>query len=153
MWRALSYETKRLAEMKIVVCGSYGDIKGFLKVLERFQRELGKQNVFPDEQHLRESKPCIEAHHGLGEETSATLMTRSRLMKVYFRQIDLADLVVVRNEKNGKEYYGTGTAIELGYAIAKGKRILFTRKPTNSNILSLMNNLESNGKECVLKST
>jgi len=59
-------------------------------------------------------------------------------MRIYFDQIDGADLVVIVNEKKGKEYYGIGTTIELGYAFAKGKRIRFTRRPMESNIVSLL---------------
>jgi len=123
--------------MKVVVCGSYGDINGFLKVLKYFQQEYGEQCVFPDREHLRQSEPCIKAHHASGGDTEETIDMRSKLMQIYFSQIDCADLVVIRNEKNGKEHYGTGTTIELGYAIAKGKKILLTRKATDSNILSL----------------
>lgn len=125
--------------MKVVVCGSYGDFDGFLQVLRHFQEKHGKQNVFPDERHLRQSIPCIKAHHISGNETKETITVRSKLMKVYFNHIDRADLVVIRNQKNEKEYYGIGTTVELGYAVAKGKKILFTQKPTDPNILSLMN--------------
>jgi nucleoside 2-deoxyribosyltransferase len=123
--------------MKVVICGSYGDIEGFLKVLEHFQKEYGEVNVFPNIEHLRQSEPCIEAHHGSKNETEETITTRSKLMKIYFDHIEHADLVIIRNEKNGEEYYGVGTTIELGYALAKGKKIRFTRKPADSNILSL----------------
>jgi nucleoside 2-deoxyribosyltransferase len=58
-------------------------------------------------------------------------------MESYFSHIDSADLVVVLNEKDGEEHYGVGTTIEIGYALARGKRIRFTRHPTNQNILSL----------------
>lgn len=125
--------------MRVVVCGSYGDIDGFLEVLKYFQQKYGEQHVFPDREHLRASEPCIKAHHVRDDETEETVAMRSKLMQIFFSQIDCADLVVIRNEKNGNEHYGTGTTLELGYAIAKGKKILLTRKPTDSNILSLIN--------------
>jgi len=125
--------------MMIVICGSYGDIDGFLQVLGHFQAKHGRENVFPNEAHLRQSEPCIRAHHLSYNETEETIAIRSKLMKAYFHHIDHADLVVIRNEKNEKEYYGIGTTVELGYAVAKDKEILFTRKPTDPNILSLMN--------------
>jgi nucleoside 2-deoxyribosyltransferase len=59
-------------------------------------------------------------------------------MKIYFDHIDDAEVVVILNEKGGREYYGIGTTIELGYALARNKRIAFTRHATNPNILSLM---------------
>lgn len=124
--------------MKVVVCGTYQDIRRFKEILSRFRKEFGKGNVFPDEEHLERSAPCVEAHHKGKRETSETIKLRSELMRKYFSQMDDADLIVIVNEKNGEEYYGVGTTIELGYAVAKYKRIEFTMKPTNSNIVSLL---------------
>lgn len=124
--------------LKIVVCGTYGDMKHFNEVLKHFRGKYGEQNVFPDADHLERSRPCIEAHHEGKCETAETVKIRSELMKMYFSQIDKADLIVIVNEKKGREYYGVGTTIELGYAFAKDKRIHFTMKPTNPNILSLL---------------
>jgi len=124
--------------LKVVVCGSYGDLEGFLQTLNAFQEKYGLSNVFPDKNHLEKSMPCIFAHHVAEKETEETIATRSKLMESYFEEIDAADLVLIINEKNGDEHYGVGTTIELGYAFARGKRICFTRQPTNANILSLM---------------
>jgi nucleoside 2-deoxyribosyltransferase len=132
--------------LKVVVCGSFGDMKTFVETLNNFRLEHGNQNVFPNERHLQRSSPCIEAHHGNKGETETTIETRSRLMKSFFKRIDNADLVVIVNEKNGSEYYGVGTTMELGYAFAKGKTIHFIRKPTNPNILSLINGQHNNQK-------
>jgi nucleoside 2-deoxyribosyltransferase len=124
--------------MKVVVCGTYADLTRFKEVLRRAKSKFGKDNVFPDEKHLIRSMPCIEAHHEGKVETPEIRRLRSELMKAYFSQIDVADLVLVMNEKRGKEYYGVGTTLELGYAIAKNKRVQFTMKPTNANIMSLL---------------
>lgn len=132
----------------IVVCGSFGDLDHFLKVLEAYRQRFGRQNVFPDDEHMECSRPCIDAHHRDRKETEDTIEMRSKLMRVYFFEIDNADLVVIMNEKNGKEYYGVGTTMELGYALAKGKRIAFTRTPTNPNILSLINGQHTNNGLC-----
>lgn len=135
--------------MRVVVCGSYGDMRTFTEALNSCKLRHGAQNVFPDEKHLQRSSPCIEAHHVRKEETESTIEARSRLMKVYFEQIDHADLVVIVNEKNGKEYYGVGTTLELGYAFAKGKMLHFKRKPTNPNILSLINGQRNDQGLCL----
>ena len=124
--------------MRIVVCGSYGDLDYFLQILRSFQEKYGTSNVFPNKDHIERSKPCIYAHHVLKEETDETLIIRARLMQKYFAAIDDSDLVIVINEKAGQEHYGVGTIIEMGYAHARGKKIFFTREPTNSNILSLL---------------
>jgi nucleoside 2-deoxyribosyltransferase len=124
--------------LKVVVCGSYGDLDNFTKVLANLKRKYGESNVFPDNDHMEESLPCIYAHHVIKRDTAKTTLARSRLMESYFSHIDSADLVIVLNEKDGKEHYGVGTTIEIGYALARGKRIRFIRHPTNSNIQSLL---------------
>jgi len=124
--------------MKVVVCGSFGDLDGFLQSLQFFQIKYGEMNVFPNKEHMEKSVPCIFAHHVLENETEKTIVMRSKLMETYFQNIDTADLVVIVNQKNSQEYYGTGTMIELGYALARGKKLLFVRQPTNPNILSLI---------------
>jgi len=132
--------------LKVVICGSYGDLEGFMKVMHAYQEKFGISNVFPSKEHMEKSMPCIFAHHILEKETETTIETRARLMESYFQNIDAADVVVVLNEKNGEEHYGTGTTIELGYAFAKGKKIYFTRQPTDSNILSLLRTSNSQNK-------
>ena len=124
--------------LRVVLCGSYGDLQSFRRILKQLVREYGQENVFPNDEHLKRSSPCIEAHHRHAIETSETIALRSELMKTYFDHIDNAEVVVIMNEKKGTEYYGIGTTIELGYALARNKRIAFTRRPSNSNILSLM---------------
>jgi nucleoside 2-deoxyribosyltransferase len=106
--------------------------------LKQLRQEYGQENVFPNDKHLKRSSSRIKAHHKHGSETSETIALRSKLMKMYFGHIDDAEVVVIMNEKRGREYYRIGTTIELGYALARNKRVAFTRHPTNSNILSLM---------------
>jgi nucleoside 2-deoxyribosyltransferase len=132
--------------MKVVVCGSYGDLEGFLETLRFYQETYGVMNVFPNTSHMEKSLPCIFAHHVMDKDTDATIGARASLMESYFENIDRADFVIINNQKNGVEYYGTGTTMELGYAFAKGKSIVFTRQPTNSNILSLIKLAELNSK-------
>lgn len=124
--------------MKVVICGSYGDLEYFQHILRVFQEKYGKSNVFPDEKHLERSRLCIYAHHEANQETSETVLIRAGLMQRYFDAIDDSNLVIVINEKSGQEYYGVGTTVEVGYAHAKRKKLLFTREPTNANILSLL---------------
>ncbi len=123
--------------MKVVVCGSYGDMKRFREVLEHQRSLHGKANVFPTDEHLERSQICIDAHHAGKGETLETLRIRSELMLTYFDHIDQADLVVIVNEKNGEEHYGVGTMLELGHAHARGIQFVFTRTVTNANIQSL----------------
>jgi nucleoside 2-deoxyribosyltransferase len=136
--------------LKVVVCGSFGDMEYFLEVLQQFKQIYGEQNVFPNSEHFEASKSCIEAHHGNKGETNETIARRSSLMKNYFDNIEMADLVVIVNEKRGQEYYGVGTTVELGYAIAKGKSILFTKQPTNANAVSLTKMQRDQRELCIV---
>jgi nucleoside 2-deoxyribosyltransferase len=124
--------------MKVVICGSFGDFDGFLKVLNHARQTYGLKNVFPDDEHLQKAMPSIVAHHVTNKENEETIDDRSKLMLAYFDKIDKADLVIIINEKYDSEYYGVGTTIELGYALAKSKKICLTKMPTNPNILSLL---------------
>ena len=137
--------------MKVVVCGSYGDLEGFLEILRICQEKYGFSNVFPNNDHIEKSLQCIFAHHIREKETENTVTVRAKLMESYFNNIDIADLVVVRNEKNGNEYYGIGTTLELGYAFARRKKICFTRQPTNSNVLSLLKTAIKNNEDAFEK--
>jgi len=123
--------------VKVVICGSYGDMSSFLQILSIYQKEFGEANVFPTYDHLNKSKTCVEAHHDGKGETHETIALRSVLMAAYFKAIDNADLVVIVNEKNGIEHYGVGTTLELGYAFSRHKLIRFVSPPTNANIQSL----------------
>lgn len=44
-------------------------------------------------------------------------------MAIYFQQIDDADIVIIINEKNGQEYCGVGTIVELGHTLKKYKLV------------------------------
>ena len=131
-------------QLRAVVCGSFGDLEGYLKVLNLVRNTYGAGNVFPDEEHLRKAMPSIISHHVTRTESEETILDRSKLMLVYFMNIDLAEVVVVINEKCGQEYYGAGTMMELGYAIAKSKTVYLTRQPTNPNMLSLLKGSPNN---------
>lgn len=120
------------------MCGSYADLDHFKEVLKNLRHRYGESNVFPDNNHIERSMPSIQAHHVIKRDSAKATLARSRLMESYFSHIDSADLVVVLNEKKGEEHYGVGTTIEIGYALARGKRIRFTRTPTNPNIMSLL---------------
>ncbi len=119
---------------KIVICGSFSDTNSFLIEVRRL-RSLG-YDVFPDENHLKESQPCIDAHHRGKGDTSETLQLRKKLMQRYFDKIRDCDEIYVFNVKNDYEHIGIGTSLEIGYALALGKTIRFHKIPTDANIKS-----------------
>jgi nucleoside 2-deoxyribosyltransferase len=100
--------------------------------------ESNKILVYPTDEHLEDSKPCIQIHHeGIGDETDKSIELRNNLMNLYFKAIDDCDLVFIYNLKDGKEHIGAGALMELGYAHAKNKKIYFLLKPTEANVLSM----------------
>lgn len=122
--------------MKVVVSGSFGDLRSIRYVINMLESR-GYEVIFPTEKHFIDSKPCIEAHHEDKGETSDTIALRAKYMKLYFDKIRECDILWVANMKHGKEHLGIGTAMEIGFAYALGKRIYFVEEPTDANVLSM----------------
>jgi len=61
-----------------------------------------------------------------------------------FDQIRDADIVIIYNEKGKKiGYVGLNTAVDLGYAIALGKTIIFLYEPVDPGIRGLIEVLKN----------
>lgn len=121
--------------MKIVIAGSFAEADNILALRRKLIDEGHK--VYPDEQHIEDSKKCIDAHHKGKGETSETLRLRAQLMKRYFGKINDCDILYVLNMKDATEHIGIGATLEIGYAYALGKRVEFSMTPTDANIISL----------------
>lgn len=121
--------------MKIVIAGSFAEADKILKLREQFMA-LGHE-VFPTPEHIEASRKPIEAHHKGKGETEETLAIRAELMNTYFRKIEDCDVLYVMNEKAGKEHFGIGAALEVGFAYALDRKIMFGRTPTDGNALSM----------------
>jgi len=140
---------------KVVICGSFKEIEGIKRIRSLIESILfieygyclvsrnipsfvSGTYVYPTDQHIEDSQPLIDIHHhGKGEETQESYELRYKMMEAYFKAIDSCDLVFVYNLKDGKEYIGSGTMMEIGYAHARNKAIWFLLKPTDDNILSM----------------
>lgn len=114
--------------MKVVVCGSFGDMPTLLNAISLLRRS-GHDIIMPTEEHLRDSQPCIDAHHLGKEETTQTRELRAWLEAQYLAKIRMADLVYFVNEKFSDEHLGTGAAVELGFTLALQLPVMFHREP------------------------
>lgn len=122
--------------MKAVIIGSFGDLKTIYSAIRAVIR-AGHEVTQPTVEHINASIACAEADSGGGGDTEETIKLRARLMKEYWEFIKECEIVYVANLKFGEEYIGIGTAIDVGYAHALGKKIVFFKEPTNSNMKSM----------------
>lgn len=119
--------------MKIVIVGSFKNKNNILKKREEFL-EQGNE-VFPDEQFFDGGKPIILAHHFDKVPLSPTLLKMlAERERIYLREISKCSEVYVMNEKDGEEHIGLATAIEIGFALALGKMIIFEREPSDQHV-------------------
>lgn len=122
--------------MKVVVVGSFGDMTSIIEACQKIKEE-GHEIIAPTLGHLMASSVTARADSGGKGDTKETIKERAELMNEYFKRIGECDLVYVCNWKLGQEHVGVGTAIDIGYAVAKGKKIRFFVEPENSNLKSL----------------
>ena len=125
--------------MKIVVCGSFGDIDSFLGYVAHLVRQ--GHEVYPSVIHIEQSKQIIMSQHIEKRDSYSELGTvselRATMMKKYFKKIRECDVVHIYNRKFGKEHIGLGAAMEIGYAYALGKKVEFVIKPSDGNVASM----------------
>ena len=122
--------------MKAIIIGSFGDLKTIYSAIGAVSR-AGHKVIGPTLEHINRSIACAEADSGGKGDTAETIKLRAVLMEEYFELIKECDVVYVANIKYGKVYIGIGTAIDVGYAHAFGKKIVFLKNPTNSNMKSM----------------
>lgn len=127
--------------MKAVVCGSFSNLGLINKVIEQLKEE--GYDVFPSEEWFEFCKYAIHMTHKRKEEDKRSLYLKYQAQRIYAHNVMGADLIYFVNEKNGKEYYGVGSTIELGIALvnyldlefeAERPKIRFHRPPTDPNI-------------------
>ena len=120
--------------VKIVVIGTYSDTK----LIGRVINELGKRGfeVFPQGEKFKELAKIIK----LSEEHAVSDTTMKKIRKVFYRfmdEIGESAFVYVFNEKEGEEYIGPGTLMQIGFTLGLKKPIFFYREPHIEEVLSL----------------
>jgi len=120
--------------VKIVVCGSYSDVK----VIEKVISELKARgfDVFPSQEYLKELGQAFEESDS-SVVSDLTMKKRRQINSKFIDEIRECDVVFVFNEKNGEEYIGPGTLMQMGYAVGLKKPIFFYREPHIEEVLSL----------------
>lgn len=125
---------------KLTLISSFSNPKRVLQEVERLKRTYDVEIVLPTQEHFDRMLKTMGASNACsGTEMSKTLRLKKSLnMEMYFRAIKESDIVHVFNLKNGKEYYGFNTLIEIGVAHALGKKITCFISPTVPEIKSLV---------------
>ncbi len=120
--------------VKIVVCGSYSDIRTIGKVINELQ--LRGFETFPNQEYLKELAQTFKESekHAV---SNLTMKKRREINLKFMDEIKGSDVVFVFNEKDGKEYIGPGTLMQIGYAVGLKKPIFFYREPHIEEVLSL----------------
>ena len=120
--------------VRIVVIGTYSDTRLIGRVID----ELGKRGfeVFPSGEEFENLAKIIQ----LSDEHAVSDKTMKKIRKVFDRFMDEireSDFVYVFNEKDGKEYIGSGTLMQIGFTLGLKKPIFFFREPHIEEVLSL----------------
>ena len=116
---------------KVVIIGSFSNPNALIEEKNRLARQ-GFNVIMPTPEWFEKCKGWLTEHHSHNARTpSSDIVVMKHLhMHEYFRWIDQASFVHVYNEKDGKEYYGYNTVIEIGYCIAKGIPMTSKLPPT-----------------------
>lgn len=122
--------------MKIVVSGSYGDLESIYDAIKALE-ESGDEVIYPTPAHIVASRVCIEADHGGRGDTEVTVKQRAKMMNNFFNKIKECDALYMKNLKHEVEHIGLGAAMEIGFAYALGKIILFHEEPTDASTKSM----------------
>jgi nucleoside 2-deoxyribosyltransferase len=118
---------------KVVIASSFEE-NNKPKVVEiiRMLKNEGHDVIFPTEEYLESFDECGRV--SLDENNTTK---RAEREKTYLEHVKECGMLYVYNMKNGKEYIGRSTAMEIGYALALNKRIIFHTKPNDPIFLSL----------------
>lgn len=121
----------------VVVCGSFSNPEELQETITRLESE-GQTVTYPTAAHLAASQPCIDAHHGAGDETDYVTSLRAGLMETFYAAIAAdPDGIYVYNVKNGGEHVGVSAAMEIGFAFALNKPVRFEVEPTDPGVKSM----------------
>ena len=120
---------------KVVIIGSFSDHQAILAEIERLSKIYDV--IMPSKEWFERINKLMGTCSGKLEDERVLALKRIH-MDVYFNAIKQANLIHVYNVKNGKEYYGINTLLEIGYALACGKLLSSKIKPTESEFRHLI---------------
>jgi hypothetical protein len=128
---------------KLTLISSFSNPEKVMEEVNRLKEEYDVEIILPTEEHFKRTQKVM----GEGKTCSGTVMSESNRiqkslsMEMYFRAIRESDIVHIFNIKNGQEYYGVNTLIEVGVAHSFGKKITCTIPPTVPEIKSLVSEI------------
>lgn len=135
-------EQEELVE-RVVVCGSFhpSNLGNILKAVTSFQSRGFE--VFPTVDDMRKRLPLILERHVRSNPSEDLLKIQGVRVWEWLRKISEANLVFFANEKNDKVYLGKGATIELGFALAYGKTVLFLHRPEDDSTLAILEHYQN----------
>jgi len=116
--------------LKVTIISSWSDLDLVRKVRSDLEYR-GYKVIAPTEEWLRFCIATIKIHREKrGKEPEWAAQEKALNMMKYFKFIEESDFVYVINVKDGKEYYGLNTSMEIGVALWLGKPIVTHIPPT-----------------------
>ena len=135
-------EQEELIE-RVVICGSFhpSNLGNILKAVSSFQSQ--GFDVFPTVDDLRKRLSLILQRHVHDNNSEDLLKIQGERVWEWLSRIAGADLVFFANEKEGKIYLGKGSTIELGFALAYAKTVLFLHRPEDDSTLAILEHYQN----------
>jgi nucleoside 2-deoxyribosyltransferase len=124
---------------KIVIAGSFAVFEEMKELAKKLETELKTKCILP--RHFRGYDNSIKIEdlkrrfkNGKIELTKEDLLKIGRVENWFLKQIEKADLVLVYNKKQKEGEIGINTTMDIGYALGKGKRVIFLYPPLDVGI-------------------
>lgn len=125
---------------KVTVISSFSNPERVLQEVKRLEETYDVEIVLPTKEHFERMLKTMGANNACSgtKMEEQTRLKKSLNMEMYFRAIRESDIVHIFNVKDGQEYYGANTLIEIGVAHCLGKKITCYIPPTIPEIKSLV---------------
>jgi len=126
------------AKISCTIIGSFSDIELIVKIRETL-REAGYHIIAPTEEFFKLKTHAIVEHHGEKRHSESKWFAQRKALAMmnYFKYVAESDFVYLVNEKNGEEYYGLNSSMEIGVALYLGKPVVLHRPTTRVELREL----------------
>jgi nucleoside 2-deoxyribosyltransferase len=125
--------------MKIVIAGSFAAFEEMKELAKKLEKELKVKCILP--RHFRGWDDSLKIEDLKRRFKNGEIkLTQEDYLKIgevedwFLKQIEKADLVLVYNKKQKEGEIGINTTMDIGYALGKGKKVIFLYPPSDAGI-------------------
>ena len=125
-------------KVSCTIIGSFSDIDLIVKIRETI-KEAGYHIIAPTKEFFELKTHAIVQHHGEERHSESKWFVQRKALSIknYFEYVAKADFIYLVNEKNGEEYYGLNSSMEVGIALYLGKPVVLHRPTTRAELKGL----------------